>query len=149
MLAGAQADRLGVLSWIFRHKNRLQVVYGAVETPPLAGARFGEVRDRGPRPGIMSHRIERRSRLVEVEDEETSSIAPTIERVRHRAQRRAHAAAAGASHRPRERSDASEGDHGVSCSSANTWKSLHVVVGSPGVHGKGFGSTSTRVHCGR
>jgi len=29
-----------MLAWIFRHRSRLQVVYGTVEPPPLAGARF-------------------------------------------------------------------------------------------------------------
>lgn len=29
-----------MLSWIFRHRARLQVIYGRVEGPPLAGERF-------------------------------------------------------------------------------------------------------------
>ena len=30
-----------MLSWIFRNRARMQIVYGTVEPPPLAGARFG------------------------------------------------------------------------------------------------------------
>lgn len=31
-----------MLSWIFRHRNRLQVIYGAVAPPPLVGERFAQ-----------------------------------------------------------------------------------------------------------
>jgi hypothetical protein len=35
-----------VLSWIFLHRARLQVIYGRVAPPPLAGERFAG--DAGP-----------------------------------------------------------------------------------------------------
>ena len=36
-----------MLAWIFRHRARLQVVYGRVPPPPLAGARFSEAEPPG------------------------------------------------------------------------------------------------------
>ena len=44
-----------MLSWVFRHRARLQVIYGRVEGPKLAGERFNLSREpallaAGPEP---------------------------------------------------------------------------------------------------
>lgn len=36
-----------MLSWIFRHRGRLQVIYGTVAPPRLAGRRFAEPEGEG------------------------------------------------------------------------------------------------------
>ena len=43
-----------VLAWIFRHRARLQVVYGRVPPPRLVGARFAE-----PAPPRLEELVER------------------------------------------------------------------------------------------
>ena len=40
-----------MLSWIFRHRLRLQVIYGAAPLPPLPGTRFAAVEERSARRG--------------------------------------------------------------------------------------------------
>ena len=40
-----------MLAWVFRHRARLQAIYGRVEGPPLAGERF-----RAPEPGASVER---------------------------------------------------------------------------------------------
>ena len=39
-----------MLSWVFRFRARLQVVYGRVESPPLVGARFASRQESLPLP---------------------------------------------------------------------------------------------------
>jgi hypothetical protein len=40
-----------MLSWVFRHRARLQVIYGRVEGPQLAGERFRLIREPAPLAG--------------------------------------------------------------------------------------------------
>jgi hypothetical protein len=42
-----------MLAWIFRHRTRLQVVYGRVTPPPLAGTRFAQ-----PAPPCLEQLVE-------------------------------------------------------------------------------------------
>ena len=61
-----------MLAWVFRHRARLQVIYGRVEGPALAGERFrapdagGRIEVAGPSPaapfrdGFLPNQVRRR-----------------------------------------------------------------------------------------
>ena len=50
-----QPKRCSMLSWVFRHRERLMLVYGHVQPPPLVGARFAPLEE--PAAASPSERV--------------------------------------------------------------------------------------------
>jgi hypothetical protein len=53
ILDSAGVETPAVLSWIFRNRSRVQIVYGTLAPPPLAGARFEPAQD-GAASGVRA-----------------------------------------------------------------------------------------------